>query len=84
MEIIVVTALAVAVGRCGGEPHAGVEVVQLAVGIGDVLLGEIRNGAVRNIADGIKVQLANAVVGVVAVFCDLPIAVAGIVAVAKT
>ena len=77
VEIVVVAPLAVAVSRCGGEPHAGVEVVQLAVGIGDVLLGKIRNGVLRNVTDGVEVQLADAVMGIVAVLRDLPIAVAG-------
>ena len=73
MNIVVVAALAVAVGGGGGEPHAGVVVVELAVGVGDVLLGEVRDGALGNVADGVELNLADAVVRLVAVLDDLPV-----------
>ena len=83
MNIVVVAALAVAVGGGGGEPHASVVVVELAVGVGDVLLGEVRDGALGNVADGVELNLADAVVRLVAVFHDLPVAVISLIAVAK-
>ena len=83
MNIVVVAALAVAVGGSGGEPHAGVVVVELAVGIGDVLLGEVRDGALGNVAGGVELNLADAVVRLVAVLDDLPVAVVSLISVAK-
>lgn len=36
VEIVILTAIAVTVGGGSCEPHAGIEVIQLAVGIGEV------------------------------------------------
>ena len=52
--------------------------------LGNILPVKIGDRGLRDVADGVEVQLADAVVGVVAVLYDLPIAVIGIVAITKT
>ncbi|MGI6602961.1 MAG: hypothetical protein ACOX3P_04955 [Saccharofermentanales bacterium] len=63
---------------------AGIEVIQLAVSIGEVLLIEIRNRGFRDIADRVELDLADAVICVVAVLDEFPVAVAGVVSVTET
>lgn len=82
VDVVVVPALGVVVGGRGREPHAGVVVVQLAAGHGDELGRERRHGFVRDVAVGVKLDLAHTVVRLVAGLGHFPVDIAHGIAVA--
>ena len=82
VQVVILATLRVVIGGGGGQPHARVVVIELAAQDRLEILLEVGDRLGRDVAHGVKGDLAQAVVDIVVLLRHLPQAGRGLVAVA--